>query len=208
MGVPSSDQLLAMHASFPTSVSAFQKSTVLGWLVLLFTGTSECKHGGPWRTLWSTGANGLIWQSQTLGSFKTMAYIMAHVKGERLQQFTFSHGLIRPMFQVSHCNTLCAVSKVTWANPEQMACNDKRDESAPNGMFPTGILHQLSTQTQHVIVVQQDTMSDRRKSCEQWRASARHFSKKKNAATALRCHTTHLSAQNNFLDNGVECPKW
>ena len=52
-------------------------------------------------------------------------------------------------------------------------------KAPPNGMFPTGILHQLSTQTQHVTVVQQDTVSDRRKSCEQWRASARHFSKKR-----------------------------
>ena len=131
VGIPSSDKLLAMHVSFPTSVSTFQKSTVLGCLVLFFsTGTSECKHGGPWHTLWSTSTNGLIWQSQTLRSFKTMGYVMAMSRGKGCNSSPSCIDSISPMFQVSHCNTLHDLSKVMWAIPEQ-ACNDKRQESAP-----------------------------------------------------------------------------
>ena len=103
-----------------------------------------------------------------------------NVKGERfatIHLLTWSH-----LPPCSKCRT--ATHYMTSQKSRGQAINSwpaiTNARKAPqNGMFSTVILHQLNTQTQHVIVVQQDTMSDRRKSCEQTRASARHCSKKR-----------------------------
>ena len=108
-------------------------------------------HSKPWGTLWH----------------------MSRGKVETVHSFTLIH-----LPPCSKCRT--ATHYMTSQKSREQTLNRwpamTNDRKAPqNGMctFSTVTLHPLNTQTQHVIVVQQDIMSDRRKSCEQWRASAR-----------------------------------